>query len=231
MAKGNGMADEVREQQEKLKDMDTRSKLSYFFYYYKYHVLIGGAVGIFIFSVIFTMITQKACAFYCVMLNTDGYYESAVDESARFAEYAGINTNKYEVTLDTGLKITGNDGKAGDELSYNSLAKLMALIEAESLDSLIGNNEVMETYGRQYYFKDMREVLGGRYETFAEQNLIYIVMTDNMEAIPIGIKVSDSPVLTQDLYKNSGELYIAIPQNSKNVETAVKFIEYLGVCK
>lgn len=231
MAKGNGMADEVREQQEKLKDMDIKGKIAYFFYYYKYHVLIGGAIGIFVLSVLITMLTQKSCAFYCVMLNTDGYYESAVDESVRYAEYAGINTKKYDVTFDTSLKITGSDGEAGNELSYNSLAKLLALMEAESLDSLIGNNEVMETYGSQYSFMDLREVLGDRYEAFAEKNLIYIVMTENMEAIPVGIKVSGSPILTKDLYKNSGDLYLAIPRGSKNVDNAVKFIDYLRVCE
>ena len=87
--------DEFKEERQALKNGTPKEKISYFFYYYKWHVLIAVFAVILIVSFIVQLTRNKEDALYVCMLNTltkssDGYLsysESDVYPDA-FAEYA-----------------------------------------------------------------------------------------------------------------------------------------------
>lgn len=225
----DGIRSEIKAEQEKLKDKSFKERLSYFIYYYKFHVLIGTAVAIFLISCIYTMATKKQPVFYCSMINTSGFYESADEMAADFGKYAGINEKKQEIVLDTSLKISGSDGKAGNELAYNSLAKMMAMLNAGTLDGLIGNDEVLDTYGKDGALIDLKEVLSpAMYTELEKDNKLYFVTSNDNTQIAVGVDLKDSKKLKDaGLYKSDDVIYYASPSLSKHLEMSETFLDYL----
>lgn len=61
--------DEFREEREALKNGTPKEKLQYFWYYYKWHVIIALVVIIMIVSFVQQLRDRKDPAFYAVMLN------------------------------------------------------------------------------------------------------------------------------------------------------------------
>ena len=63
------LMDEFREEREALKHGTWKEKLSYFFDYYKWHVVVTIAAIIFIVSITYQIVTRKDTAFYAAMVN------------------------------------------------------------------------------------------------------------------------------------------------------------------
>ena len=61
--------DEFKEEREALKNGTPRQKLAYFWYYYKWHVIIALVVIIMIVSFVKQLTDRKDPSFYAVMLN------------------------------------------------------------------------------------------------------------------------------------------------------------------
>ena len=61
--------DEFKEEREALKNGTPKQKLAYFWYYYKWHVIIALVVIIMIVSFVKQLTDRKDPAFYAVMLN------------------------------------------------------------------------------------------------------------------------------------------------------------------
>lgn len=157
--------DEFKEEREALKHGTPKEKISYFIYYYKWHVIITVAVIAMVVSFIVQLVNRKDNAIYVCMLNTaakgaDGSLdESSVDDfGAEFAQYAGIDTSKYAVYHDTSMRI---DYESMGEDTFNSSQKYMACLAAAEMDVMLTDEASLELYAYQEDFYDLREFLSG----------------------------------------------------------------------
>lgn len=164
-----GVRDEIREQQEKTKDMSLKGKLSYFWYYYKVHTLVAVVVIGFVVSLAYTMLTTKDFCFYGIMLNANQLSGSQLAEG--FAGYAQLDTENYECFIDTDstLSLTRTS-----EYDMATSQKLIALMQTKDLDAVVFDSQVFFNYSFNEMFTDLRTVFSEE-ELAAYHDFIYYI--------------------------------------------------------
>lgn len=243
--------DEFREEREALKHGSLKQRLQYFWYYYRWHVIVGILVLVFGFSLIKEIVTQKDNAFYAVMLNSTEL-DSGAAYAQGFAEYAGIDLNEYEMLFDTSMHISTS---SYDESTMSSSQKLMVYTAAAELDVMVSNTEVLQQYANTGTFYDLRELLTAEQLAQYEPYLYYVdqavveqieIARDELtdinsitvpdpfkpdemaDPIPVGLCVSDCAPLRESFYfSNEQDVVLCVFVNSQRPETSVSFINYV----
>lgn len=114
--------------------MSFKGKLGYFWYYYKVHTIVGIIIAFFLFVLIRDIATSKDYAFYGTYFNAEQTF-SAEEQMAAFAEYAGLDTENYDVYLDSDMYYSLTDMS---ETSLAASQKFTAMIYS-------GDNEIAES--------------------------------------------------------------------------------------
>ena len=138
--------DEFKEEREALKNGTPKQKLAYFWYYYKWHVIISVIVIGMIVSFIYQYTNRKDTAFNAVLLNAsllDQISSEQPDFLTDFAEKEGIDLNTSDITFDTSIRVV--EGSM-DEVSVTSTQKLMVYVAANELDSMITDFDSFQKY-------------------------------------------------------------------------------------
>lgn len=197
-----------------------KKRLEYFWMYYKipFLTILMGTIVITYF--IYAKVTEKEYAFNAMLLDvhTDVQEEML---SKEFAEYAEIDTKKYEVLISTSLLFS--DAASGN-YAMSSLARFYSLIGTEELDACMMLEEDFIKYAEADSFLDLREIftdeeLGGFPELY----------TDGEGRI-LGIYGDELPKIKEiDGYSNPDTRCLAgIIYNTKHVEQGKKFLRYLS---
>ena len=141
--KNQGMHDEIREQNAKLKDAPLKDKIAYYKEYYLKATLAILAAAIFIGYIAYTMITAPDdTAFAAYFFNNTGD-SSSTELLDSFVDYAGIDTKKHDAYIDASMHY----GDAADNMTgygYVDLEKSMAVIAAKELDVLVGDQSAFD---------------------------------------------------------------------------------------
>ena len=221
--------DEIKEQQEKVKQRDFKSRLSYFWDYYKVHTIVA-IVTVFVLSIFISDFIegQKDCIIYTLMLNgyPTGDMEAMMDE---FLVESGYNPDKVNAFLEGNLTYTIN---STDDSTVASMQKLLVMAQSGTVDFLIANDTVIDYYAEQFMFHDLRDILPADMLQEYEQNdyLIY-AKTDpeSSDLAPVGIKGEAFPrlIATQAYdYENANPVIAAIC-TSNRVDNMIQFLNYL----
>lgn len=243
--------DEFKEEREALKHGTPKQKLAYFWDYYKWYVIGGAAAVAFIVSMIYQMVTRKETTFYALMLNGTEYnfMEDTSGNTAAFAEYAGIDEDKYQILYDTSVQI---GTEAGDD--YDSSQKLMVYIAAGELDVMVSDADSLTKYAYRENFKDLRDFLSEEQLEKYQDSFYYI---DNAvvkeldaaneaydfnyvpdygnphhpeemeEPIPTGIFVNEDCPLLKDYFFRGEDVAVSVLINTERPELASCFIDFL----
>lgn len=147
--------DEFKEEREALRNGTPKEKLSYFWYYYKWHVIGTLIAVILIGSFVHQLLTRTETVFDAVMMNTvlmtqDNAYE---DE---FAAYLGIDPKEEDIMFDTSIQILDN---SMDDTTYTSVMKLSAYTAAGDLDVMVTDTASFRKYANSECFFDLRTIL------------------------------------------------------------------------
>lgn len=245
--------DEFKEEREKIKNGSLQDKAKYFWCYYKYHTIAAlCAIGLII-LLIHDMVTQKDSAFFAALLNcvSLGGEDVTTPFIEDFTEYAGIDLNEYQVTVDSTMDLSTD---AANELATSSSQRLLVYTSAGELDVIVGGEDVFPTQANQGMFYDLREILTeeqiARYESlfyYVDQAYIDLLDSDESydidfvmpeapdpdkpeemeEPVPVGIYVTDCDRLTDVYYFSGDYAAIGVMINSSHVETSLQFIDYL----
>lgn len=164
-----GVRDEIRQQQMKTKDMSIKGKLGYFWDYYKIHTVAGLFVLFLVVSLIHDITTAKDYSFYGVMLNA-GSMPSQELETA-FAEYAGLDENKFDCFIDTNSVMSMHNTSQYDMATSQ---KLMALTQTKDLDIAVFDSEVYNNYAYNEMFTDLRTIFTEQELAPYKEHLYYI---------------------------------------------------------
>ncbi len=164
-----GVNDEIREQQRKTKDMTLKGKLQYFWDYYRYHTLAAVFITFMAVSLIHNVVTAKDYIFNGIMLNA--YSLSSQSIETAFAEYAGLDTEKYECFIDTSSTMS-LDNHTEYEMATGQ--KIVAMIQTRDLDAVVFDSEMFNNYSYNQMFCDLRNVLTEEELARHKDNLYYI---------------------------------------------------------
>lgn len=244
--------DEFKEERAALKNAGFKKKLSYFLYYYKWHVIAGVLIAAGIGSIIYEMVTKKEYAFYAVHMNAAESETAAPEFRQGFLDYAGISSEKYETIFDTTIHISP-DPDSMDESTMTSTQKLMVYVAAGEVDVMVSDARSIAQYANSEAFFDMRQLLTQKQLAEYEPFFYYVDMAvirewneakDNMEydykpefpdpskpqemkePVPVGLFIQ-SPKLREAYLFREGDLVLGVYRNTKHLETALQYIDYL----
>ncbi|MCM1267190.1 MAG: hypothetical protein NC302_04720 [Bacteroidales bacterium] len=172
MAAGNSVNDEIKEQHQKAKDMSFKGKLAYFWDYYKIHTIAIVCAIVFIVSFVRQIGANKPYALYAVLLNaavgTENTDTSVIWEEA-FLEYAGIDPEAWQVSIDTSITLSADGGSQYDMANRQKMA---AMMNAGDIHAIVGDTETFEGYAHVGYFYDLSELMTEE-ELAAYADLLY----------------------------------------------------------
>lgn len=156
MSSQSSLYGEIREQHQKMKDMSTKGKLEYFWYYYKIHTFVVIAVIALVGMFIYQFVTNKEAAFYAVLISSDTSVTDQQEWDTEFAEYAGIDTEEYSVVFDTSFIFTSNNFT---DYTMSSMEKLVAMTSAGMIDVVVADTATFEKLARSEFYTDLTTVL------------------------------------------------------------------------
>lgn len=244
------LMDEFKEEREALKHGTPKQKLVYFWDYYKWHTIaVIAAILVLIFT-IRGFVTRKDTAFYACFLNLTQYDMMDETESVNaFAEFAGIDTEKYSIIFDTSVQIG-----MGTVMDSESSQKLLAYLFAAEIDVMASDLDSILIYAYQGDFYDMRDLLPEEQFTACQDAFYYIdgavlaeikaaresndlsyspVYPDPLlpgqmkDPIPAGIVLRDDNPLAKDYYFYGKKGAVSVVINTKRTELAMKFLDFV----
>jgi len=241
--------DEFKEERAALKNGTLKQKLSYFFDYYKWYVVVGIIAIIFFSSLIHQMVTRKDIAFYALLLNASYSSPEESESPDAFAAYAGIDTDEFDIVYDASIQIG-----TGTVEDFQASQALMVHITAADLDVMISDLGSLRNYAYLGDFYDLRDLLSAEQLDRYESSFYYIDKTvaeeiqtanedlnyeyepvygdplrpENMQdPIPVGILLPKDCSLLQDYIFPDTAPAVSVMINSKHPETALRFLDFL----
>lgn len=242
--------DEFREQREALKHGTPKQKLDYFWTYYKWYVIVGVALIIFVTSFIHELVTKKDDAFYGAFVNSWAQ-DGAEAYMQGFADKLGIDTEQFNVAVDSSLYISNS---SMDQTTVASVQKLMVYIAANQIDVMVSDTVTFEQYANNETFLDLREALSPeqieKYEPYFyyvdqklvdEKNAAQDAMDDSYvpvypdpskpeemeQPVPVAIFVESCEELRESYVFMAEPIAIGIIANTDRLAESVAFIDYL----
>lgn len=244
--------DEFKEERAALKHGTLKEKLSYFFEYYKGHVVVAILVVAAVVSLVHHFATRRDTAFYIALLNSaDTTSEELADRS--FVEYSGIDPDHSEIIYDTSMLIEFN---SMNKESYSSAEKFILLLTTSQLDAVVADPGVIRSYSHNKVFYDLSDFLTAEQIAKYEPYFYYVdyAVIDAVNAaqdahdtefvpqypdprrpetmeqpVPVGIYVTDCSALTDRFrfYSSDPELVLSVTMKTTRPEITSKYIDYL----
>ena len=247
------LMDEFREERERVKNGTWKQKLAYFWDYYKWYVIVPVLIIGFVGSTIYQKVTAPDIILNGVVLNVynteaDSATQKIIDE---FSKEQNIDTEEYEVTLNTSMYYTADDSSG--TANYESVQALMAWTAAGTIDFIGGDHDSMTQLAYNGYFVDLRDFLNKEELKKYEPYLLYMdadvsnaldnslendVDPDTIaipncaepetmkEPIPVMIDLSNNGKLGK-IYANSDAIAVGLAQNAPNKEMLLEFLDYI----
>lgn len=247
------LMDEFQKERELIKNADFKTKVKYFWDYYKWHSLIVVIAIVFVITLIYNIMTRKEDALFAAMLNCtvlDDYQAFVFEED--YKKYIDLDTKKYDIQIETTLDFNQS---AVHEVNMSASQRLFVYISTGELDVILGGSDIFPQQANQGIFCDLREILSAeqleKYEPYfyyVDQTIVdewyEISSTYDLEAeypdmpeptkpeemdnpIPVGLFVTDSTRFDNLYYFGEGYCAIGVMVNAPHPENSVKFIDYL----
>ncbi len=244
--------DEFREEREALKHGTLKEKLSYFVYYYKWHVIVSVCAIAAVAVLASQILTRKDTAFYAAMVNgMDTAPADTADDP--FAAYAGIDPDASAIVYDTSMFI---DFSSMSDYSISSAEKFVVFLAAAQMDVVISGEDIIQKYAHNETFHDLSKFLTEEqiekyspyfyYIDYAVAEKIKAAQEakdydfvpeypdpahpENMEQpVPVGIYVTGCTALTNRFAFSNGDsgIVLSVVLNTSRPETASKYIDFL----
>ena len=216
---------EIREEQKAyLKGKGFKYKFDYFVEYYLKGLLIILVFVIIIISAAVSIIRNKDTACQVIFVNA----MNAPDED-EFAEYLGIDTDEYQVVLDTGYIISTS---SADNTSYVNLQKLAANMAAKDVEVLLGDYDTIYGYAASDFYADLRNYFTDEeLEALGDRVVYYDYMDEDGnltgESAPLFIDVTDAPKLVENNCFVCDRVLLGFASNTQRPEAAMAFYNYI----
>lgn len=146
----------IREQQKSIKNRSAKEKLSYFWEYHGIKTICLIVALVIVIAFIVTIATQKKPGFTGVFFGI-APQSSSENYLADFAKSAGIDPNKYQLTVQESPEIRMDQSITPD--IYQSLEAFAAMVASKSVDCFAGNSELFLYYAYMEYAVDLQTVL------------------------------------------------------------------------
>ena len=195
MSDYNSVNEEIKAQNEKVKQMSLRKRLQHYWYYNKWILFAAIGAILLIYFIIDSMLTYNK-TFYVtgVFINCGASPEREKELEQAFADAYGINTDTYSVDFDYSLSY---DTEFVDSATAYTPVKMVAYSEGHVGDFVLCDEESFGFFANNGYFADLSEVLSEEQFTAYEPYLYYYDAGDLRGSIPTAIRLTDISRLQQ----------------------------------
>lgn len=230
---------------EKLRRLSGRKKLQYLWDYYKLHFAAICVLLYILGYMLYGHFTQKNNVLYAAFINIAPSESLTEKLSGGFLASRGLDSDKNAFYLYTGLYLTTDEANPYHQYTYASRVKLIAAIDAETLDVVLMDQETFDAFSRNGYLYNMEKFLSEADPALYQgcQDLLRentITLEDNAEEAalgqslsytaetethPLALDISQTPLL-----KDSGftePVFLGIIKNTPRKEEAVEYIRYV----
>lgn len=207
----------------KLKNMSFKDKLWYIKEYYLVHIIII-LIIVSIMSSILINILKKDPIFNAFFVNVVISEEERQDILEDFLKYSELEKTNDFWNLDTSTQIILDEKVSDPVANQQYLLKLTAILSSKKLDVMITQKELVDYFLTIDGFASLNDILPAEFLENNKENLYSAKNIDGVENI-YAINVVNSP-----LFKKIGikqDIYFTIAKNSENIETSLKFLEYI----
>ncbi len=220
----NGMHDEIREQNEKLKNAPFKEKFKYFMDYYSKITIVIIVIIATVIYIAYSMITSpKDTAFAAYLFNSSGK-PADTELQDKFIEHLGIDTDEYFAYIDSTMYYTS--GNVSTDV-YAHINKTMAVMYNGELDVIVGDATAIDYFSYGEYFHDITTILPDDLLEQFKDKLYYAVVNENGDKVPVGIYVTDSPKLNKYSYYPNSDPILCFISNSNSIDNAIEFLRYI----
>ena len=243
--------DEFKEEREAVKTKPLKEKLSYFWTYYKWFVIIPLIIVIFVGTLIYQKITAKEPLLHGILLNTNTLESDSSALINGFYEEQDIDQKEYEIDINTTLSYYPESQNATSNSA--TLQALMAWNSVGDIDFISGDIKALKDLAYKGYFTDLSDILTEEQFARYESHFLYIDQAvveqrnkafdtnteissiplpdcdkpEEMEdPVPVLLSLTPDDTLAQAYGTDVEAIILGISSNAQNTDMAFTFIEY-----
>lgn len=229
--------EEIAALRESFRKMDTPHKIEYIYTYHKWTILLVLLALYILGSTAYRQLTKKDVPLYLGLVNVSVGTELQQTMTADFLTAQGLNPDKNEVLVYTGLYFSDNPSEEDHQYAYASRMKIMASVNAKKLDVVLMNEESYKLLSQNGYLlplDSLPEALTPyltENEVVLESNSIEVQLNQAdeyhivTETAANGLDVSGFPLFRDAGF--DGAVYMGVIANTLHWDTAVSYLQYL----
>ena len=225
MQNTNSLQDEIRLQQEKMKDQPFSKKLDYFWEYYKVHCIVVVLSACMFGSLLHDIITQKETILSVALINA---FPNVEDEMLMqdFESWLNLNSQKQQVLIDSSYYINDNSTSPYAD-TYEQKFSTNAM--AGQLDVVLADTNKFDFYGKQGFFQDLTFLLSSEELLQYEPYFYYVDLPsdDSSKEVPVGIKINHTSRICQTSCYPNTDAYFGIVNGTEHIDMALSYLKYL----
>lgn len=243
--------DTLKNAKEVFKKGTAKEKISYLWYYFKWHLFILLLVIAMAADLIYTNVTAKDYVLQGMFLNVLVQQDLSAELEQAYLRQYPIDTDTQDIFFDTSLYYSPNPEDTDASASYETMQVITARMVGGQTDFLVADAKTLTYWAYEGYYLELADALTpAQYEIYEPYFLYYDraymeyldtlnyddtdiqypdpTRPDLMEdPVPLMVNVSESNILS-DVYLNANSTYgLAVIANGANLENTLKFIDHL----
>lgn len=218
--------DEHMSEKQKLSLMNKQQKKEYILEYYAPKAIFALViVGIEVFLIV-KHFTASSAALNILAVNTTQQESVANDKSYYddFLQQNEIDASEEYVSISTGIGVSTDPN---DAMSQDSLQLIQNKFMANAVDVFFADTDLVLSLGEFGYMQNLDTVLSDELKEKYKDSFVYATVIETGEKMPVGITVGDNQwVKDTGWYEN--DVAIGFGENAKDMDLAIKFLEYIS---
>lgn len=233
--------EERQKKKEQFAAMSPRRKAEHIWEYYRAHIFLAVIILAILVSSVRSVAARKDPVLYMALTNVTVSEALETGLTDDFLTSRKYNTKKQEIYLHKDLYISGNPSAENAEYAYTSGLKIMAIIESETMDLVLMNQEAYDLCSGSGYLLDLTELIDPedpRFSPYLTENLV--ILEDNSMEVSLG-EAEEYTAVTETvlnalevtglpLFENagfSGQVYLGIAANSPRLRECADYLLFL----
>lgn len=213
-------------EKEKFGLMTKQQKKEYIMEYYVPKILFVTAIVAVILFFMVKYFTAGSAVLNIVAVNTT-QQESEANEKTYYGDFLAENdldVKKEYVSISTGIGVSSNPN---DAMSQDSLQLIQNKFMAGAVDVFFADSDLVLSLGEFGYMQNLDTVLSDELKEKYKDSFVYATVIETGEKMPVGINIANNPWV-KDTGWYGGDVAVGFGENAKNMELAIKFLEYIG---
>ncbi len=227
------LMDEFKEERESIKNKPLKEKIGYYWYYYKWRLIVPIIIFIIGFNLISTIVNKPKIILDGMFINISDFnhLEQLDLYTQNFVQSLDLDSSKYSIAYNPNHTYISEEKKAAmpeeaidPSANKYAIQNVVAGLGSKSLNFIIGPSDSLLEIDSNQLFTDLSEILTDEQQQAYASYYIYL---EDEETLPILLDIQHCEEL-MDIYGNPDiPLAIGIVSDPEEMDMMLKFIDYI----